>query len=283
MRLYETTGRAPLSVFRIDTAERTFPLAGGRRKSILICDSEPVAVDGMKWLIEGTEDLEVAGSATSLDQVYRFLLPGYLRDQNDSRSIDDATGASAAEGPIEMPPTAILADAVIIDKQFGMSDVVALIHAMNSLNVGVPIVVWGSTLTEAEALRVLRAGARGVLRRTAGTDALLRCLREVAWGSTWVEDGLFTAPEDLFATGKPRLTPREREVVNLVERGLRNNDIARSLGITTGTVKIHMKHIFEKTGVRGRHGLALNGLREKELPLSPQAERRERDLLAIPA
>jgi DNA-binding NarL/FixJ family response regulator len=49
----------------------------------------------------------------------------------------------------------------------------------------------------------------------------------------------------------------------LVERGLRNRDIAKQLGIQTGTVKIHLKHIFEKTGVKGRYGLALTGLREK--------------------
>jgi hypothetical protein len=39
--------------------------------------------------------------------------------------------------------------------------------------------------------------------------------------------------------------------------------LAQELGIRPGTVKIHLKHIFEKTGVRGRHGLALNGLRQK--------------------
>jgi len=49
----------------------------------------------------------------------------------------------------------------------------------------------------------------------------------------------------------------------LVERGLRNKEIAGSLGIQTGTVKIHLKHIFEKTGCRGRYGLALSGLRDK--------------------
>jgi len=51
--------------------------------------------------------------------------------------------------------------------------------------------------------------------------------------------------------------------VELVEKGLRNKEIANSLGIQTGTVKIHLKHIFEKTGCRGRYGLALTGLKEK--------------------
>ena len=62
--------------------------------------------------------------------------------------------------------------------------------------------------------------------------------------------------------GHSTLTPRESQVMELVEHGLKNKDIAASLGIRTGTVKIHLKHIFEKTGIRGRYGLALSGLKE---------------------
>jgi two-component system, NarL family, nitrate/nitrite response regulator NarL len=53
-------------------------------------------------------------------------------------------------------------------------------------------------------------------------------------------------------------------VMELVERGLKNKEIADSLGIQIGTVKIHLKHIFEKTGIRGRYGLALRGLKQRE-------------------
>jgi DNA-binding CsgD family transcriptional regulator len=44
---------------------------------------------------------------------------------------------------------------------------------------------------------------------------------------------------------------------------LKNKEIAADLGIRPGTVKIHLKHIFEKTGVHGRYGLALNGMRQR--------------------
>ena len=59
------------------------------------------------------------------------------------------------------------------------------------------------------------------------------------------------------------LTAREQQVLQLVEQGFKNKEIAVELGIRPGTVKIHLKHIFEKTGVRGRYGLALSGLKER--------------------
>ena len=125
------------------------------------------------------------------------------------------------------------------------------------------LVVWGAGINESEALRLLQAGARGILRRTAESDSMLTCLRAVTSGTTWMEDGIFGNADALMQPRRSHLTAREMQVTELVERGLRNRDIARTLGIQTGTVKIHLKHIFEKTGVRGRYGLALTGLREK--------------------
>jgi two-component system nitrate/nitrite response regulator NarL len=118
-------------------------------------------------------------------------------------------------------------------------------------------------ISESEALRFLQAGARGVLRRTSEPETLVICLRSVTSGNTWLEDGIFGDSDRVPYPRRSQLTPREVEIADLVEKGLRNRDIANNLGIRTGTVKIHLKHIFEKTGVRGRYGLALNGLREK--------------------
>ncbi len=126
-----------------------------------------------------------------------------------------------------------------------------------------PVVVWGAAVNEAEALRLLQAGARGILRRTSESGTLLTCLRALTTGGTWMEDGIFGSAEKIFNPRRSQLTNRESQVVVLVEKGMRNRDIARQLGIQTGTVKIHLKHIFEKTGVRGRYGLAFTGLQNK--------------------
>jgi two-component system nitrate/nitrite response regulator NarL len=53
------------------------------------------------------------------------------------------------------------------------------------------------------------------------------------------------------------LSPREREIALLVSRGLSNKDVARELGLSPGTVKIHLHSIFMKLGETSRHGLIL--------------------------
>jgi len=64
---------------------------------------------------------------------------------------------------------------------------------------------------------------------------------------------------------RSELTTREQQVLELVEQGFKNKEIANEPGIRPGTVKIHLKHIFEKTGLRGQYGLALSGLRGRGL------------------
>lgn len=160
--------------------------------------------------------------------------------------------------------------AVVIDKSLGSAAIADCLRRLAASGATTAAVVWGVGITESEALRLLQAGARGVLRRTSEPETLLTCLRSVTSGNTWMEDGIFGDLEKLNNPRRSELTPREHEVAELVEKGLRNRDIAHNLGIQTGTVKIHLKHIFEKTGVRGRYGLALNGLREKgTLRLAP--------------
>jgi DNA-binding NarL/FixJ family response regulator len=213
------------------------------RKNVLICDTQPVAVEGMKWLIDNSEDLRFSGSVSHLELLQPVLHPAL-----------DALETPRALRPIH---------AVVIDKAFGLVEVMEFLRGHAADSQSAAAVIWGTTVTENEALRLLQAGAKGVLRRTSESNTLLTCLRTVTSGGTWMEDGIFGAAEKIYNPRRSELTSREREIVALVEKGLRNRDIAQVLGIQTGTVKIHLKHIFEKTGVRGRYGLAFTGLQGK--------------------
>lgn len=199
---------------------------------ILVCDTQPVVIEGVRGLLGRCDDLRFAGSVSSLDAAFELI-----------RGLNPA--------------------AVVIDKLMGMPAISEWLRRVAAAGAKTAPVVWGSAIAESEALRLLQAGARGVLRRTSEPQTLVMCLRSVTVGQTWLEDGIFGDAEKLSSPRHSHLTPREHEVAELVEKGLRNRDIARNLGIQTGTVKIHLKHIFEKTGVRGRYGLALSGLREK--------------------
>ena len=191
-----------------------------------------MTIEGLQSLLKGCEDMRLVGSATN-------LFNGLELVQSHNPSI------------------------VVIDKAFGLPAIMDWLANLRSTETS--SVVWGVSMNEAEALRIMQAGAQGVMRKTAEPATVLACLRTVAEGRTWMEDSLLVDNEKSVRHSRSNLTPREQEVVELVEQGLKNKDIGLSMGIRPGTVKIHLKHIFEKTGIRGRYGLALSGLREKGL------------------
>jgi DNA-binding NarL/FixJ family response regulator len=201
-------------------------------KTVGVCDTQPVTIEGLQSLLRDCEDLRLIGSATN-------LFNGLELVQSQNPSI------------------------VVIDKAFGLPAIMDWLSNLRSTQTC--SVVWGISMNEAEALRIMQAGAQGVMRKTADPATVLACLRTVAEGKTWMEDSLLGENEKSVRHSRSNLTPREQEVVELVEQGLKNKDIGISMGIRPGTVKIHLKHIFEKTGIRGRYGLALSGLREKGL------------------
>jgi two-component system nitrate/nitrite response regulator NarL len=209
-------------------------------KSVAICDTEPIAIEGMRALLNATQDLQLAAAETS-------LLGGMEMVRQYAPAV------------------------IILDKTFGIHAIMDCLKRLRASGFTIAPIVWGLNMSEAEALRMLQAGALGVVRKTATTEALLECIRAAASGNTWMEAGVLQEPERSVRGARSNLTARELQVVELVEQGLKNRDIGQSLGIRPGTVKIHLKHIFEKTGIRGRYGLALSGLKEKGLLSMPAA------------
>jgi len=160
-------------------------------------------------------------------------------------------------------------DVLLLDQTFGNRAILELVseRSQHSTLGRTAIVVWGAHLSDAEAARFLQAGVRGVLLRNAEPPTLVSCLRSIAAGNTWVQtnktlgDGV---GDDVRTTAA--LTLREQQVRDLAVRGLTNKEIGVNLGITTGTVKVHMKQVLGKTGATGRHGLILSKLRRSDLP-----------------
>ena len=222
---------------------RALPEAKPGAKTVMVCDTQPVTAEGIRTLLGESGDLKFQQATDSL--------------------------AKAAELLRSSPPSILL-----LDKAFGMQMILDWLADLRAPSLADPcvhtgIVIWGVSVTEAEALRFLQAGARGILRKTAEVPMVLACLRTVAAGRSWMEDCVFRDSGRSDRYPRSELTSREHQVLELVEQGCKNKDIAQELGIRPGTVKIHLKHIFEKTGVRGRYGLALNGLRVRGMVAIP--------------
>ena len=234
--------------------------------AVLLCETQPLTVEGIRALLSSTNDLRVTGVCESLALCREIS----RRQRPDVVLLDKAMGMQVVLDWIQ-------------DMRLAEQDTERLNNSgpftPNTVPNTVPntaptasqsrplpkAVVWGVSMTEAEALRFLQAGAKGILRKATSPSNMLNCFRTVVQGKNWMEDSVFREQPSEGRHPRSALTPRETQVMELVEHGLKNREIARELGIRPGTVKIHLKHIFEKTGVRGRYGLALTGLRQKGL------------------
>jgi len=188
-------------------------------------------------------------------------LRSLMETTDGPRVVAVETQLEAAVGAVnELQPSLLL-----LDKSLGTSVIVDWVRLLRQSGNRVAVIVWGSMVSEGESLRLLQAGVAGVLHKTASLDGLVACIRTVAAGGTWMEREIPASYAQPRCSGRSTLTAREMQVVDLVERGFKNREIGDTLGIRTGTVKIHIKHIFEKTGIHGRYGLAISGLKHKGL------------------
>ena len=198
--------------------------------SVFLCDPQPIVQEGLKTILGAQENFELIGTAGTLEEAFSEI--GHK------------------------PP-----NLAIVDRSFGIHNLLEWITRLRRAKPETQLVVWAATISDLECFRVLQAGARGILRKTTSHEVLFHCLQTVARKELWTED-LFVSPDSPLDRPRNRpLTPREQEVAELVSKGMKNREIAEALSIATGTVKIHLMHIFEKTGIRDRFELALHGLR----------------------
>jgi DNA-binding NarL/FixJ family response regulator len=150
-------------------------------------------------------------------------------------------------------------DVLLVDQSGGLKVVFQFISDVKNTWAKCHPVLWVNELAEVDCFRALQVGARGVLKKTMPVTAVIDCIRTVSAGNVWIEPS--TSERGTGPGRRLRLTPRERDIVHHVCGGLKNREIAHALAITPGTVKVHLMHIFEKTGVKDRFELAVHGRR----------------------
>ncbi len=197
------------------------------------------------------------------------VLAGMLDRERDIKVVGRALNEEQVrQGVIESDPHVVLLDYEALGPN--SEDLVARLHRTAS---HVRILVFATRSGDDTTVSVLRAGAAGLVGKQLGFTAMLVALRTVANGELWVYRHTAAPAFDQLlqpASGgsetASRLTKREWEVVEGVGKGLRNREIARTLGISERTVKCHLNNIFAKMRVNSRLALTLWARGENKVP-----------------
>jgi two-component system, NarL family, nitrate/nitrite response regulator NarL len=125
-----------------------------------------------------------------------------------------------------------------------------------------PVVLLTAELEDDALLAAVKAGVNGIVLKDDAEHALLDCLDAVIGGRRAVPPDLLQRALDISLDGTRRhpleaLTPRERQIAELVGRGMRNRDIAAELSMSEGTVKVYLHTIYQKLAIENRTELAL--------------------------
>ena len=152
-------------------------------------------------------------------------------------------------------------DVILLDMRMPDMDGLEVLKQLRESGVTVPITMLTTSTEEADLVESLRNGAQGYLLKDMDPDELVAALRKIVNGETIVApqlagtlaralQGKSEQPEK--TTPLSELTPREMEIIEHLAIGQSNKVIARELGITDGTVKLHVKAILRKLGVSSR-------------------------------
>ena len=200
---------------------------------VLLVDDENLVRSGFRLILESEPDIEVVGEA--------------------------ANGAEAVEAARKLDP-----DVILMDVQMPVKNGLAATHEIAALGrtESSRVIILTTFELDEYVYEALRAGASGFLLKRAPAADLIAGIRVVAAGEALLAPSVTRRLIDHFASqSSPRsqdssllkvLTEREREVFELIAQGRTNTEIADGLFLTEGTVKTHVKHIFDKLEVRDR-------------------------------
>ena len=218
---------------------------------VIVADSEPIFRVGVRKIVAVEDDIRIVAQVESSDAAVT------------------AVGRFNAD-------VILLACSLSEWRPETVSSILAVAPAIK-------IVLVMTDPTEEETVELLRRGACGIVTRAIAPDLLVRCIRKVYAGETWLDSRgvnwvieAYRAQASQLTSPRSRLklSPKEMQIIAGVTQGLRNKDIAQEVGTTEQVVKNYLRKVYDKLGVSDRLELALYCMHHRllETHSNPDAE-----------
>ncbi len=197
---------------------------------VVLIDDHGLCRRGLSELLEARAGIRVVGNTGDADEAVRLL-----RDERP--------------------------DLAIMDLRMAPVDGHRLLTRLRAEGIETPVVVLTMSDSQEDIGRAFRAGVRGYLLKDMDPDEVIDAIRRTARGEVVVSPVMALKIVDLLLPAQPgntradymkSLTEREREILQHLANGESNKAIAQSLGISHDTVKLHVRHILSKLGLRSR-------------------------------
>jgi two-component system nitrate/nitrite response regulator NarL len=188
--------------------------------------------------------------------LFRVGLQGLLEQRGIEVADAVASGIEGIQRAQELQP-----DIILLDLRMPDMGGLEVLQKLREMETSIPVVMLTTSNDEADLIKSLRSGAQGYLLKDMEPDELVSALRDIENGKNVVAQDLTDALARMVQ-GEANvvdddgpfsdLTPREMEILCLLAEGQSNKLIARNLGISDGTVKLHVKAILRKLGIHSR-------------------------------
>jgi two-component system, NarL family, nitrate/nitrite response regulator NarL len=193
--------------------------------------------------------------------VYRVGVRKIFSLEDDIRVIAQVDNLSGLHSAIKRFPT----DMILLEWNLiaGSIDTVAeLVGRVPQLK----IIVHSADNDESRTVEFFRCGVRGIIPRSISPDMLVKCVRKIAAGETWIDNQSINRVIEAYRShaasltgphNRPHLTPKELAIITCICQGKRNKEIAYELRTTEQVIKNYLRKVYDKLGVSDRLELAL--------------------------